>query len=87
MLNYLYLLSQDINNDYDTFDSVIVCAPDEETARNIHPSGKDCEFDRAGHTYGAWVNEDQKNKIKISKIGIAENDIEVGIVIASFNAG
>ena len=30
----LYLLSQDDNNDYDTYDSIVVCAESEEDARN-----------------------------------------------------
>lgn len=34
----LYIISQDINNDYDTYDSAVVCAEDEEDAREIHPS-------------------------------------------------
>jgi hypothetical protein len=38
----LFKISQTENTDYDTFDSAVVCAPNEETARNIHPMmGKD----------------------------------------------
>ena len=33
----LYLLTQDVNNSYDTYDSAIVCADDEEDARFISP--------------------------------------------------
>ena len=34
----LYLISQDKNNDYDTYDYALVVAPDKETARRIYPS-------------------------------------------------
>ena len=33
----LYLISQTAHNDYDTFDSAVVIAPDAETARHIDP--------------------------------------------------
>jgi len=32
----LYLISQKINTDYDTYDSAVVCAPDEITAKNMN---------------------------------------------------
>ena len=35
---FLWKISQDVNNDYDTYSNAIVVAPDEESARNIHPS-------------------------------------------------
>ncbi len=34
----LFLISQDVNNDYDTFDSAVVAAKSEQDAREIHPS-------------------------------------------------
>ena len=39
----LYLLKQNTNEGYDTYDSCVVCAKDEETARHIHP---DWEFQK-----------------------------------------
>lgn len=33
----IYLLEQDLNNGYDTYDSVIVIAENEQEARKIHP--------------------------------------------------
>lgn len=35
----LYLIWQDENNDYDTYDSAIVCAKSGDEAVKIHPSG------------------------------------------------
>lgn len=34
----LYLISQDINSGYDTYDSAVVAAESEKDAREIHPS-------------------------------------------------
>ncbi len=34
----LYLISQSINNDYDTYDLAAVAAENEQDARRIHPS-------------------------------------------------
>ena len=35
----LYYVWQDENNDYDTYDSFVVCAENEEEAKNTHPDG------------------------------------------------
>ena len=56
----LYLLTQDVNMGWDTYDSAIVCAESEEEAVKIHPNGE---------------------------IGVADESIEKGVVLASFNAG
>lgn len=34
---YLYKISQNVNNDYDTYDCAVVAAHSEDEARNIHP--------------------------------------------------
>ncbi len=34
----LYRISQTVNDEYDNFDSAVVCAESEESARNIHPA-------------------------------------------------
>ena len=33
----LYLISQSVNNEYDTYDSAVVAAESEEDATKIHP--------------------------------------------------
>ena len=43
----LYKISQDENNEYDTFDSAIVCAESEEEAKKIHPAEMD--YDEEGY--------------------------------------
>jgi len=35
----LYLISQDVNDGYDTYDSAVVCSESESDARMMHPGG------------------------------------------------
>ena len=73
----LYYVWQDENNDYDTYDSFVVCAENEEEAKNTHPDGK--------WSLCTWASSPEKVKCKL--IGTARDNVERGIVIASFNAG
>jgi hypothetical protein len=73
----LYLISQDENNDYDTFDSAVVCCETEEEARIMPPSGD------AVAVYG-WCNA---KDVKVELIGFAVDGVKKGVVCASFNAG
>jgi len=78
----IYFLSQDENNDYDTFDSVIVCAENEEDAKRMHPSGED----GWGGAYPDWASS--PDKVECTLIGVScDNDIAPHVVLASFNAG
>lgn len=79
----LYLLTQDENTGYDTFDSCIVAAETEEDARNISPSwnGKFKE----GATYYDWASSPENVRAKL--IGIATDGTHSGVILASFNAG
>ena len=86
----LYLIKQDTNNDYDTYDSAIVVATSEEEARTIHP---------AGHR---WISETESwntdwrvpyswvypENVTVQLIGTATTDAKAGdVILASFNAG
>jgi hypothetical protein len=75
----LYLISQSVNNDYDTFDSAIVAAESDEDARRMHPGG---DYDEPGRTWTA-----DQSKVQVELIGIAKEDTKAGVVLASFNAG
>lgn len=80
----LYLLSQNKNNEWDTYDSCVVCAESEDEARKINPnsSGEEVKED---DIYSGWTTP--KN-VKVEEIGIANDNIVLGSVIcASFNAG
>lgn len=85
----IYLISQELNDNYDTYDSLVVIAENEESARLTHPySGgidwKDEDFNRHKDV---WVSFDQINQIKVELIGKAEKSQQKGVVLASFNAG
>jgi hypothetical protein len=72
----LYLISQTVNDDYDTYDAAIVCAPDEETARNTLPSSY-----ADGDSWAAVEH------VKVELIGEALDSLPQGVVLASFHAG
>lgn len=75
---YLYRISQDKNNDYDTYDSAVVAACSEDDARSIHPGNYKC-------TGNEWC---APKYVYVELIGEAIEGAEPGSVIcASFNAG
>lgn len=94
----LYLLSQDANTGYDTYDSCVVAAVDHVTAARISPDNchvysveqQSWMFSYAdGRTEKdsnhAWV--DDISLIKVEQIGIACEGVQQGVICASFNAG
>jgi len=80
---YLWKISQDQNNNYDTFDSAIVAAANETEARGIHPSGDQSDWN---DTYNdSWVTD--PGVVSVEQIGVAKPGTPAGVVLASFNAG
>ena len=79
----LYRISQSINNGYDTFDSAIVCAINEEAARMTHPDSPEV-WDGMSKDYDSWCSAAD---VKVEMIGIAFGSIEPGVICASYNAG
>ena len=78
----LFLISQDQNTDYDTYDSAVVSAPDEEIARQMDPStGKPNDW---SDRYSPWCDGPQH--VIVRYLGEVA-DMEQGIVCSSFNAG
>ena len=78
----LYLLSQDENNDYDTYDAFIVCAENEADARTFKPDNTMFNPERDS---GAWTKNE--SAITCQEIGVANKNQERGVILASFNAG
>jgi hypothetical protein len=78
----LYLISQNVNYSYDTYDSAVVQAESEEEARKIYPGSKNGLADDC-LTYD-WANP--KN-VKVELIGSAAPGIKDIVICASFNAG
>ena len=79
----LWKLEQKQHCGYDTFDSVIVAAPDVDTAKGIHPNG--CQDWPPASKYNAWC--DSPDMVKITYLGKAAKGIAQGIILVSFNAG
>ncbi len=80
----LYLLSQDVNTDYDTYDSCVVCAKNEEDAKTIHPSNRIGPVNINRENYGSWCG---LNDVKVEYIGRPSKGLKRGVICASFNAG
>ena len=70
----LYVISQTVNGNYDTFDGAVVAAKNAEDARGI-VSG--CGGD-------AWC---LPKDVEVELIGTATTRIKKGVVLDSFNAG
>lgn len=84
----LYVLRQHENRGWDTYDSCVVCAIDENSARQIHPDSGALTND----TYSGWVTAHtayyNPDAIQVELIGTAAPGITAGTVLcASFNAG
>ena len=80
----LFLISQDYNNDYDTFDSAVVVAESEEDAIKIHPHGRKEFWNNT-----TWVyEEDVEKHVQVKYIGKASDTLYLGqVVCSSFRAG
>lgn len=84
----LYKISQEANNNYDTYDSAVVAAENEEEARFTDPNDNKWN----GKGWGAdgklqfsdWTKPDN---VKVELIGEAIEGTKAGVICASFNAG
>lgn len=93
----LYLISQDVNIDYDTYDSVVVAAESEGEARGIHPNEywilqnvDDDYWIRGNRTKsynvtGCWAQ--RPSEVTVKYLGQAAEGTQSGVILASFNAG
>ncbi len=79
----LYLIERDDKASYDEYVSAIVCAESEEEAVKIHPNGD--IFDTVCRWGSEWVKD--PSHVECKKIGVADESVEKGVVLASFNAG
>ena len=78
----IYLLSQDDNRGYDTYDSCVVYAESEEAAWLVTPGN----FGRS-----TWASSPDGVTVKYlgeaTYRGVPECGIDSGLILASFNAG
>ena len=93
----IYLVEQDAVDGYDTYDSFVCVAENEESASKINPSGfytwsDEHESWMLGYAYkdaepddcGTWSLPEQ---VTVTLLGSASQGVEQGVVCASFNAG
>jgi len=78
----LFLLTQDANGGYDTYDSCVVSAESEEDAKKMNPNGG--ETTNKDEDYGTWTT--LKN-VDVEYIGEAKEGSEPEVICSSFNAG
>lgn len=81
----LWLISQTKNQGYNSFDSAIVAAENEDAARNTHPL---CggSFEDPYHI-DMWVSSHDLDHVSVKYIGEASPEVVAGVILASFNAG
>ena len=98
----IYLISQDFNTGYDTYDSAVVVANNPEEARKVHPSeyvthnngftwmgtysGKKLKGDEYENEPSNWVKFSEREDIEVKFIGETKRR-DSGVILASFNAG
>jgi hypothetical protein len=80
----LYKISQRENNDYETHDSAVVAAPDEEMARLINPANGKLMSDW-DHEYSTWCSS--PDLVCVELLGTAKPGTKTGVIVSSFNAG
>lgn len=95
----LYKLTQNENTGYDTYDSAVVAAENEDDAKKNHPSRhyrwsdtNDCWMfqysdgteEKYERRYSDWTHI---RHIKAEYIGEAKEGTKKGVILASFNAG
>lgn len=84
----IYRISQDTNSGYDTYDSAIVIASNEEEARNIHPNGIVDYMNQDKDWYHFTWTEPHNVKVELISHIVGEYYFVNGTVLcASFNAG
>lgn len=74
----IYLISQTVKWGYDTFDSAVVAAPDEETAKNMLPA----DWVALASILCVWCKPED---VQVKYIGVT--DLPQSVICASFNAG
>ena len=96
---FLWKLSQDVNNDYGTYDSAVVVAPDKMSASMVHPARfsdtKEMmfEFDRTGDCWRTTFDGEplgpnsggwcRPNDVTVTCVGKAADHLNVGDVVCS----
>jgi hypothetical protein len=97
---FLWKLSQDENNDYETYDSAVVVSDSREAASKIHPAGPMVDSDRLEWNGIVWTwgdggqsfgmdNWAEPSKVKVVLLGEVTQGLfkEGDVICSSYNAG
>jgi hypothetical protein len=80
----IYIIERTDACDYDEYDAAVVCAENEESARDTHPNGDPVNW-AALPKYGSWVTS--RDKVTVRLVGVAAPFSVAGVILSSFNAG
>jgi len=80
----LYLISQDKNQDWDTYDSAVVVAESEEIAKRMHPRSGELDVKPVWASTSDWAEPEY---VEVVYLGKADGINERKVVCSSFNAG
>jgi hypothetical protein len=93
----LYLISQTVNSDYDTYDSAVVAAETAQQAQETHPSSHYRWHDdawwfvysdgRESHWGKQLSNWAAATEVVVKLLSQADTTLPAGVICASFNAG
>ena len=84
-MNKLFLISQDVNNNYETYDSAVVCTTSKKKAQAMFPFEAN---EHIGHNdYTRREEWAPIEDVKVKFIGTTDKYKPGDVVIASFNAG
>ena len=84
-MNKLFLISQDVNDGYETYDSAVVCATSKKKAQTMFPFEETLH-----HTHNDYYRKEEWapiEDVKVKFIGTTDKYKPGDVVIASFNAG
>lgn len=87
----IYLISQSTNDDYETYDSAVVIAENEEQAQKTHPEGQYTNLktgesiQRKEWSLHNWTEPKYVDVVLIGKA--LDTEFKPRVVCASFNAG
>lgn len=87
----LYLVQREDDVDYDEYSECVVCAADEQAARDTHPRPQrmvgPSNWADEDDEFGTWVKFDNRHLLKVTYLGEAKPDLAAGVVSSSFSAG
>ena len=84
----IYLISQNKENGYNTYDSAVVVAETAKKAKETHPDPHKVDpWNKENRGYMSLCWAKRPEYVKSELIGKAKTNVDAGVVCSSFNAG